>query len=204
MKLPWMLTFTLLAAAGQSVGQQKSAQAPDTDQLPYDEIPQAAEKYSAGAVAARLIDGTGFRFYWATEGLREIDLNFKPSTESRSALETITHIYEMSLMIKNATTHTVNTANQSPSASFNEMRKQALHNFKAAADILRSSTDEQLANYTLKFMQNEKLVEYPFWNQINGPISDCLWHIGQIVSYRRLSGNPFSDKVSLFSGTARK
>jgi hypothetical protein len=84
------------------------------------------------------------------------------------------------------------------------MRKKTLENFKVASDILKNSADEELIKYTLKFKQQEKLIEYPFWNQINGPISDCLWHTGQIVSFRRLSGNPFSEKVNLLSGTLTK
>jgi hypothetical protein len=40
----------------------------------------------------------------------------------------------------------------------------------------------------------------PFWNMINSPISDYLWHIGQVVSFRRSSGNPFNSKVEVFLG----
>jgi hypothetical protein len=107
-------------------------------------------------------------------------------------------------MIKNAVTQTVNTPYQSPRLPFNEIRKITLENFKVASSILRSSSDEDLTLYTLKFKQGGKLIEYPFWNHINGPISDCLWHTGQVVSFRRLSGNPISDKVNLLSGTITK
>ena len=44
---------------------------------------------------------------------------------------------------------------------------------------------------------------FPFWNIINGPISDALWHCGQVVLLRRSSGNPFNSKVSVFSGKLR-
>lgn len=170
----------------------------------YSEIQPSADTYTAGTVASRFIDGLGFRFYWATEGLRTEDLAFKPGLDSRSALETITHIYEMSVIIRNATTETVNTADQSPAVSFEEMRERALENFKTASEILRKSADKDLARYTMKFKQGEKLSEFAFWNNINGPIEDCLWHTGQIVSLRRLSGNPFSDKVNFLSGTISK
>jgi hypothetical protein len=172
--------------------------------LPYAEIPAAAEKYSAGTVASRLIDGLGFRFYWATDGLRDEDLVFKPDKEARSTLETIEHVYEMSVMIRNAATETLNTAGQSPQLPFKEMRRKTLENLKVASDILKKSSDADLTRYTLKFKQGEKLIEYPFWNHINGPVSDCLWHTGQIVTFRRLSGNPFSEKVNLLSGTVIK
>ena len=44
----------------------------------------------------------------------------------------------------------------------------------------------------------------PFWNIINGPISDALWHCGQVVMLRRASGNPFNSKVNVFSGKLRE
>jgi hypothetical protein len=34
---------------------------------------------------------------------------------------------------------------------------------------------------------------------INGPISDALTHVGQVNSFRRLSGNPVSP-ANVFSG----
>lgn len=185
-------------------GQDKKTGEVLYDKLPYSEMPASAENYTAGNVASRLIDGLGFRFYWATDKLREEDLIFKPDKEARSTIETIAHIYEMSITIKNAATQTINTPDQRPMLPFNEMRKRSLENFEAASNILRRSSDNDLTQYTLKFKRGEKLVEYPFWNSINGPISDCLWHIGQIVSFRRLSGNPFSDKVNLLSGTIVK
>lgn len=201
MKLIFILTAILVIhdVIGQDHGDH-----PSIDTLPYSEITVTSDRFTAGNVAARLVDGLGFRFYWATDGLRVKDLAFKPSKASRSIIETIEHIYEMSAMIRNATTQTLNTADQSPRRSFTEMRKKTLENFKVASDILKNSADEELIKYTLKFKQQEKLIEYPFWNQINGPISDCLWHTGQIVSFRRLSGNPFSEKVNLLSGTLTK
>lgn len=172
--------------------------------IPFSEIQISAEKYTAGTVASRFIEGLGFRFYWATEGLRPDDLAFKPGEESRSTLETITHIYEMSVVIKNATTETTNAADQSPSLPFDEMREKTLANFKTASEILRQCSDADLTRYTLKFKQADKMIEYPFWNNINGPIEDCIWHTGQIVSFRRLSGNPISDKINFLLGTGSK
>ena len=45
--------------------------------------------------------------------------------------------------------------------------------------------------------------EIPFWNQINGPIEDAVWHCGQVISFRRSSGNPYNSKASLFTGKLR-
>ena len=48
------------------------------DKLPYDKIPDAPESYTAGSVVSRMIDGLGFRYYWATDGLRTEDLQYRP------------------------------------------------------------------------------------------------------------------------------
>jgi len=40
-------------------------------ELPYHQIPDHAETYSAGNIVSRMIDGLGYRYYWATEGLTE-------------------------------------------------------------------------------------------------------------------------------------
>ena len=172
------------------------------EKLPYFEIPEYSENYTAGTVAARLIDGLGFRYYWATDGLREEDLRFKPSEEARTCGETIDHILGLSEVIVNSTLNKVNVRDQDkPELTFDEKRKQTLINLSSAADILRESND--LSDFKILFKNDKGTVEYPFWNNINGPIEDAVWHCGQIVSFRRSSGNPFNSKASLFSGKVR-
>lgn len=172
------------------------------EKLPYYEIPEYSEEYTAGAVAARMIDGLGFRYYWATQGLRMEDLNFKPNEEARTTIETIDHILGLSYVIVNATLNKVNESGQDkPEMTFDDKRKQTLTNLKTAADNLRPYKD--LADFKILFKNEKGTVEYPFWNNINGPIADAIWHCGQIVSFRRSSGNPFNSKVSLFNGKLR-
>ena len=59
-------------------------------------------------------------------------------------------------------------------------------------------------NHNIIFLRDSKKVEYPFWNQLNGPIEDAVWHSGQIVAFRRASGNPISKKISVFTGKVRE
>lgn len=80
-----------------------NAQTENNEQLPYYQIPDYPEEYNQGTVTARLVDGLGFRYYWATEGLREEDLQFKPSEEARTTRETIDHLYGLSRVIVNST-----------------------------------------------------------------------------------------------------
>ncbi len=167
--------------------------------LPYYEIPDTPESYTAGTVAARMLDGLGFRYYWATEGLRPEDLSFKPSDDARTSAETIDHIYILSKVILNATLQQSNEGvNDIPDLTFNEKRRQTLVNMKTAADILRASDD--ISQFKLIFVERE----FPFWNSINGPIEDAVWHCGQIVSFRRSSGNPYNSKANVFTGKVRE
>ncbi len=186
----------LLLLSFYSIAQDKS--------LPYYQIPPYPETFTAGTVAARMVDGLGFRFYWATEGLRKEDLDYKPGADARTCLQTIEHIYGMSLIILTSTTYTMNVTQSPPSLSFEDMRKQTLLNLKSASDKLRTFSDEEMNNKRIIFQRGNGKIEYPFWNQINGPIADCLWHVGQVVSFRRASGNPFTDRVSLLTGEVVK
>ncbi|MFD0861503.1 hypothetical protein ACFQ1M_04740 [Sungkyunkwania multivorans] len=172
-------------------------------ELPYHQIPDAPESYTAGTVAARMVDGLGFRYYWATEGLREKDLEYKPNKESRTTAQTIDHIYGLSKTIINATLKKPNISSEEKELSFEQKRAATLNNFKRAADILRSSDD--ISQYNMVFQQADgRTSEFPFWNHINGPIADAIWHCGQVVSFRRASGNPFNSKVSLLRGRLRQ
>ena len=82
--------------------------------------------------------------------------------------------------------------------TFAQKRELTLMNIKTAADILRSSSD--ISQYKLIFGERE----IPFWNNINGPIEDAIWHCGQVVLLRRSSGNPYNSNASVFSGKVRK
>ena len=74
------------------------------------------------------------------------------------------------------------------------LSKQTLLNLKIVSEVLRNTeTPFQLEDTGV-----------PFWNIINGPISDALWHCGQVVMLRRSSGNPFNSKVNLFSGKLKE
>ncbi len=163
------------------------------EKLPYYEIPENPENYTAGTVAARMVDGLGFRYYWATEGLRPEDLSYKPSESGRTTDETIDHLFGLSNFILNSVAKQKERTKQSE-LSFEEKRKQTLMNFKTVSDILRKMED-------VSQFDNDR---FPFWNIINGPISDALWHCGQVVVLRRASGNPFNSKVSVFSGKLRE
>lgn len=210
MRLPHigLLLITLLIMSCKS-----QAQLTDTHEnemtamteLPYTSIPDHAENYTAAGVAARMVDGLGFRYRWATEGLTEKDLEYKPDSTARTSMATMDHLLGLSTTIMNAV---LKKPNVRPSAETNytweEKRRKTLENIKMTSDILWKSSDEDLESYKIIFQRGENVSEYPFWNNLNGPIADALWHCGQIVSFRRASGNPIDSRVSVFSGKLRK
>ena len=183
-----MKKITLLLAFMTSIGM-----AQDKEILPYYEIPEHADSYTAGSAASRMLDGLGFRYYWATEGLRVEDLAYKPSESGRTSAETIDHLLGLSNFILNSIS-TEKSSDSTEVLTFIEKRKQTLLNIKKASEILRTIDD-------VSQFDNDR---FPFWNIINGPTSDALWHCGQVVMLRRASGNPFNSKVNVFSGKLRE
>ena len=166
--------------------------------LPYAKIPEAAENYTAGTVVSRMLDGLGFRYYWAMEGLRAEDLSYKPNKDARTTKQTLDHVLGLSQVIVNSALGVPNGTPQ-PEMTFAEKRNKTLENIEKASQIFRNADD--LSKFTIVFKRGEQTSEFPFWNQLNGPIGDALWHVGQVVSFRRSSGNPFPKGVSVFMGT---
>lgn len=173
-------------------------------QLPYAEIPAAPAEYTACTMAARMIDGLGFRLYWATEGLTEADYRFKAGDDARTIGETIEHINGLTSVIKYASLKKANDSKPSVKMTIAETRNQVLVNLKAAADIFRNARPEEMEEFAMIFKRGESESRLPFWNAINGPIEDAVWHAGQIVTLRRMAGNPVNPKVNFMSGTAGK
>ena len=198
------LTLTFTFSFTQAQDEHKTIDT--SDELPYYEIPDAPEEYTAEGVAARMIDGLGYRYYWATEGLRDEDLEYQASETNRTTEQTLKHILGLSKTIINAASKKPNvrgSGNEEKEPTFEEMRKQTLTNLKTASDLLREK-DAKLEDMKLVFQREERKSEFPFWNMINGPIADALWHTGQVVSFRRASGNPLPPGVSVLNGKTRK
>ena len=167
----------------------------------YYQIPDTPAEYSATTVAARLVDGLGFRFFWATEGITAKDLEYKPVNDSRTMMETIEHINGLTTVLLNAVNKRPTVSGGAPvKLSFAELREKILVNIKTASDILKTS-DARLEDFDMVFERPAGKQEYPFWNLINGPIADALWHVGQVVTFRRSAGNPLPKGVNVLTGT---
>lgn len=171
------------------------------DELPFSQIPEAEKDYSAVNVLSRMIDGLGFRYYWATEELRPDDLAFTPGNNGRNCEETLDHIAGLSNTILNAAKNQVNTRIDWSEYSWEEKRAKTLSNFKEASDLFKQMKSKDLDKQKIIFERDGKRSEYPMWNLINGPIADAIYHTGQVVSYRRSAGNPQPAGVNVFKGT---
>lgn len=138
---------------------------------------------------ARLIDGMGFRYRWATEDFTENEINFRPVEGSMNMMELIKHIHY--LAEKNARSFGLNVDSNDQLESFEELRNSTVYLCYDLANHLRAMSDEELIALNPK----------RYWNLLNGPIADALTHIGQITSWRRISGNPQPAGVNVFFGT---
>ena len=172
--------------------------AQEVAKLPFYQLPEYSENYTAGTVAARMVEALGFRYHWATDNLTKVDLTYKHQETARSTGETIDHILDLSFVIVNATLKQPNAKNDLTTLNYEEKRELTLTNLQTAATILRSSDD--ISQYFI--INGERKV--PFWNAINGPIADAIWHCRQKASLRRSSGNPINLKVNHFMGTVKE
>lgn len=155
------------------------------ESVPFYTIPDPPASMSAGAVLGRLADAIGFRFRWATEGMSDADMPCKPAPDCMSLAEQIEHICDLlGTVAKN-----VGARQREPlaqGAGFPLLRPRVLD---LAADLsarFKAMSDADIAGSTLKSRGDPKLI----WNMVNGPLADCLTHIGQILSWRRLAGSP--------------
>ena len=168
---------------------------------PFSSIPQAPKNFSASNSICRMIQGLGFRYHWATDGLRAEDLEYRPSDEAQSTLGTIQHIYSLSITILNAAKNKVSEGPRPiPPDRLDELRTATLDYLQESAKLFLNFNEDELYELNIIFERGGKQSKFPIWNLINGPISDALYHTGQVVSFRRTSGNPISKGVNVFLG----
>lgn len=168
-------------------------------ELPFEEIPDYPESYTPANVVARLIEGLGYRYYWATEGLTEKDLNYRISDDARTAGENLEHIHGLSKSALRIITGD-DTQRELADDTFETLRASTLNNLKEASLYLREEQPDLAKKPIISLRSNS---EFPFWHLINGQVSDAIYHVGQIVSFRRASGNPINPNVSVFMGKNR-
>lgn len=194
----FILTFSFMATTLQAQDLEK-------DRLPYYKIPEAPASYLPGNVLSRMVDGLGYRFYWASESLEEKDLSYKPSDDGKSTFETIEHIYDLSVTIFNVASNLPNVRlYEKKTLNYIQLRSETLKYLKKASDLLRGKTKEEIEELKVVFQRGDQTSEFPLWNFINGQLTDAIYHTGQIVAFRRASGNPIHSGINVFTGQTKE
>ena len=172
--------------------------------LPYHSIESYPESYTMATAVSRMIDGLGYRYYWATEGLTDEDLIFRPDETARSIIEVLEHIQQLcDVVIKTVEGNVIIRGEEEESMSYEDLRSRTLNDLKKASDILRGNPDMDLSKNKLTFKRGEKESSFDFWHLLNGPLEDAIYHTGQIVSFRRTNENPINPLVNVFTGKNR-
>ena len=168
--------------------------------LPYAAIPAPPEEYNAATVLSRLMDGLGFRYHWATDGLSDEVLEYRPEPTCRSVSETLHHIRNIVDMIEHSLTgERYELPEPSPSEE-TDVRAETLAAIERVSDGLRSSDPSEVSNWDARFHMGGNDLDFPFWNTINGTMSDAIYHVGQVVAHRRAAGQPMDENVNVFLG----
>lgn len=172
------------------------------NQIPYDKIESYPISYTSGSVVSRMVDGLGYRYHWASKDLRAVDLVFTPGNEGKSTLETLKHVYELSqdALSVSEGKELIRPRVVVEGLTYTELREVTLKNYHQASENFRKLSEKELSNLTVTFASGDNKKAYPFWNFLNGQLSDAIYHTGQIVSFRRSSGNPVSKEMNVFTG----
>lgn len=154
--------------------------------LPFHTLsPPPAAEITGVAVFARLVDGVGFRYHWATEGLRPEDLDFSPGAGCMPLRQMLQHVHRMAQWVERGL-----AGQPCPPASGPEdlgtLRHQTLDLLAAIRAHALALGEKGLAQAA--FPRGGEV--YTVWNIVNGPLIDIVHHVGQIATYRRLLGNP--------------
>jgi len=150
----------------------------------YAVLPEPPRRCDAAGVLTRLVDAIGFRYRWATDGLRPADWSFRAGEQAMSVQEVDRHL----LKLLQRCCQAFGVAHDIATPDGDEQRRaQVLATVLALRAGVAARDADQLA-----------AVEQ-FWNLISGPLADALTHIGQIAAWRRQAGNP-APKVNHFKG----
>lgn len=175
------------------------------EMLPYSKIPPSPNRYTAGNIISKMLDGLGYRYYWATEGITNEDLNYSTADGARTTLDLLKHLCDLtSGILKVITDQPIIPPYNFDSLSFDQLRETTLKNLENSSSLFKTKSDTELENVKLVLISNGSSSESPLWNVLVGPITDTGYHIGQIVVNRRAAGNPINPNVNPFLGYTKE
>jgi hypothetical protein len=179
-----------LAAAAE---EERVMPAPSFD---FRSLPPGPETVTGSAVLVRMVEGIGFRFFWATEGLRESDLSFRPTPETMSIADLAGHVLDLVAWVA-LSAGAIPAGPREPERPlpFPEARQRVLEVLSLLRARFAGMSDEEIG--TIRIGSRAGPVPWP--HLVNGPLADALTHVGQINVLRRASGNPVP-KANVFLG----
>lgn len=169
--------------------------------LPYFKIPESPDNYKPGNIVSKLLDGLGYRYYWATEGLNAEDLTYKTIEGARTTREILNHICDLTEgILKVAKQEVIVSPFNFTDFTFHQLREKTIKNIETSSNLFKDKSETALKGINLLLQANNEQKAFPLWNVLVGPITDTGYHIGQVVAFRRASGNPIHPDVNPFLG----
>lgn len=150
----------------------------------YSAMPAHPSHATAASTLAYAIDSSGYRYYWATENLPETALGFLPAPGIMSLGGLLEHLEQLAGWVQSALT---GTAALKTSSGLVPTRTSTLASLGACSAAVRAMAPADLEAVTVAHGSGPPL---RIWNLIHGPLADFLTHVGQVRSWRRLSGCP--------------
>jgi len=144
----------------------------------FKNFPEEPADLSASNAIARLIDGLGFRLYWAINELTEEDCEYRVCEGANSIHDILWHI----LGLVNWVYMNVYGEQMKRPESIIDQGVETL----IALEKLRKSFIEM----SDKDLEKLKLDNRSFWAYLNMPLADAVSHVGQVSILRRAAGNP--------------
>ena len=162
----------------------------------FQSLPPGPERVTGSAVLVRLVEGIGFRFFWATEGLRDPDLAFRTEPEAMSIAELVGHVLDLAAWVS-VVVGAIPAGDEAPVAppEFAAIRQRTLEVLALLHTRLAAMRDDEIGAIRI----STRAGSAPWPHLVNGPLADALTHIGQINVLRRAAGNPVP-KANVFLG----
>lgn len=150
-------------------------------------------------VLARLVEGLGFRYRWAVDGLGAEDMDFRAAEGCMSLGQLLDHLrflarwVERNVVAAAEGTEPVTYPScceglPDPAGDPAAFATQTLGAWASLRDQLLRLDAAGLARVQL--IGGKEPTAFPVWNMINGPLADALTHVGQLNAWRRQLGKP--------------
>lgn len=157
-------------------------------ELPYSELPPAPAELRGATALVRLVDGLGFRYRWATEGLGDEHLAFRSAPGAMTLGEVLEHMLGLVEWVERTLADDPGRPREPRPGELEGLRRRTLETLLALRALLLETSDERLA--TVAITGSRARGPEPFWSVINGPLADFLTHVGQVTTWRRQAGAP--------------